>query len=268
MALQLKARSMANPVRLPLRGKIALVTGASQGIGKALARGFAAAGAFVWVHGRDSKGEEFAREIGGAFVKADLEAEADVTMLTWTILARGDPLHILINNAGLFAATRLEGIDLAEMDRIWKVNIRAPTQLIRDLLPALRKARGASVINVTSIHEQVPHPHSAAYNMSKAALAMLTKTAAVELGPLEIRVNNLAPGAVETDINRALIERIGRRQFNEWIPAGRVGSTEDMIGPAVFLASDASRYVTGATLFADGGYRLNLIRYRPEEHHG
>ena len=251
--------------RFPLEGKIALVTGATQGIGQALARGLAEAGAFVWVHGRYSTGEEFAREIGGAFVRAELEAEADVTMLARTILARGRPLHVLINNAAFLADMRLETIDLTEMDRIWKVNVRAPTQLIRDLLPALRAASGASVINVTSIHEDVPHPNSAAYNMSKAALAMLTKTAAVELAPLRIRVNNLAPGAVETDINRALIEHIGRQKFNKWIPTGRVGSTEDMIGPALFLASDASRYVTGVTLFADGGYRLNLVRYGQDE---
>jgi gluconate 5-dehydrogenase len=256
---------MTNTSLFSLKGKVALVTGSTRGIGQAIARALAQAGAFVWVHGRDPQGEVFAREIGGNFVQADLEVESDVTMMSRTVLAHEESLHVLINNAGTERIMPLERIDLVELDRIWKVNVRAATQLIRDLLPALKAAHGASVINVTSIHEEVPYPHNAAYSLSKAALAMLTKTAALELAPFEIRVNNFAPGAVETEINRDVIERIGRQQFNEWIPAGRVASTEDMIGPILFLASDASRYVTGTTLFADGGYRHNVVRYRPDE---
>lgn len=248
-----------------LRGKTALVTGSTQGIGKALARGLAAAGAFVWVHGRDPAGEAFAREIGGGFVRADLEIESEVEALTRKVLAYVDRLDVLINNAGLERIMPLERLDLAQFDRIWKINVRAPAQMIRDLLPALKVARGASVINVTSIHEEVPYPNNAAYSISKAALSMLSNTAALELAPFDIRVNNLAPGAIETDINREVIEKVGRGKFNEWIPAGRLGQVDDVIGPALFLASDLSRYVTGTTLFADGGYRRNLVRYRPEE---
>ena len=92
---------------------------------------------------------------------------------------------------------------------------------------------------------------------------MFTRTIAIELGPEGIRVNNLAPGAVETDINRVVLDQIGRQQFQEWIPLGRVAQTSEMVGPALFLASDASRYVTGATLYADGGYMQHLVRYRP-----
>ncbi len=248
-----------------LRGKTALVTGSTQGIGKALARGLASAGAYVWVHGRDPSGEAFAHEIGGTFVQADLEIESEVAALTRKVLTETACLHVLINNAGLERIMPLETLDLAQFDRIWRVNVRAPAQIIRDLLPALKAARGASVINVTSIHEEVPYPSNAAYGVSKAALSMLSITAALELAPFDIRVNNLAPGAIETDINRAVIEKVGREKFNEWIPAGRVGRVDDVIGPALFLASDLSRYVTGTTLFADGGYRRNLVRYRPEE---
>jgi gluconate 5-dehydrogenase len=99
--------------------------------------------------------------------------------------------------------------------------------------------------------------------MSKAALHMFTSTLALELGPMGIRINNLAPGAVETDLNREVIDEIGRDKFGEWIPLGRVARVEEMIGPAIFLASSASSYVNGATLYADGGYKLNLVRYRP-----
>jgi NAD(P)-dependent dehydrogenase (short-subunit alcohol dehydrogenase family) len=106
----------------------------------------------------------------------------------------------------------------------------------------------------------MPYPHNAAYCMSKAALAMFTKAAALELAPLGIRINNLAPGAVETDLNRAILDRVGRDKFAAWIPMGRVAQAADMVGPAILLASDAARYVTGTTLFADGGYLQHLIR--------
>jgi gluconate 5-dehydrogenase len=145
---------------------------------------------------------------------------------------------------------------------MWQVNLRAPAQLIHALLPKLQAACSASVINVKSIHQTVPYPHNSGYAMTKAALGMLTQTLSIELAPLGIRVNNFAPGAVETDMNREIIERM-RKDFAEWIPAGRVAHTDEMIGPAVFLASDESGYVNGATLVADGGYSHNLVRYRP-----
>jgi NAD(P)-dependent dehydrogenase (short-subunit alcohol dehydrogenase family) len=99
--------------------------------------------------------------------------------------------------------------------------------------------------------------------MSKAALAMFSKTVALEVAPSGIRVNSLAPGAVETELNRDVLDRIGRDKFADWIPLGRVARTEEMVGPALFLASQASSYMTGATLFVDGGYMQNLVRYRP-----
>ena len=110
--------------------------------------------------------------------------------------------------------------------------MRAVVELTHLLLPFLKRSGASPIINVTSIHQAIPYPHNAAYSMAKAALAMFTKTAAVELAPSSIRVNNLAPGAVETDINREVIERIGRDKFGEWIPAGGVAQTFDMVGPA------------------------------------
>ena len=101
--------------------------------------------------------------------------------------------------------------------------------------------------------------------MSKAALDMATKVAAIELAPLGVRINNLAPGAIETEMNRAVLDEIGRDNFAGWIPAGRVGTVDDLCGPALFLASDEAIYITGATLCADGAYGLNLLRYRGDE---
>ena len=120
-------------------------------------------------------------------------------------------------------------LELKKLDQMWAVNVRAVAQLTHGLLPALRAAGASSVINVTSIHQTVPYPHNAGYALTKAALGMLTQTLAIELAPLGIRVNNLAPGAVETDINREVVGRM-RTEFAEWIPAGRVAQTAEMVG--------------------------------------
>jgi NAD(P)-dependent dehydrogenase (short-subunit alcohol dehydrogenase family) len=184
--------------------------------------------------------------------------------LAGTLPEAEERLDALVNNAGVEIIMPVERMNMDTFDLIWRVNVRAPVELTHLLLPLLRKAGGASVINVTSIHQETPYPNNSAYSMSKAALGMFTKTAALEFTPYGVRVNNLAPGAVETEINREVIEEIGRDSFGEWIPLGRVAQTDEMIGPALFLASDASSYVTGTTLYADGGHLQNLVRYRPE----
>jgi NAD(P)-dependent dehydrogenase (short-subunit alcohol dehydrogenase family) len=249
-----------------LNGKNALITGSTQGIGAAIARGFAAAGARVWIHGREEQaGTILAQETGGTYIKADLSRSEEIGRLAETICAAEERLDILVNNAGLEIIMPLEHIDMFAFDLIWRVNARAPVELTHLLLPLLKRSPAASIINITSIHDTMPYPHNTAYSMSKAALAMFTKTAALELAQFGIRVNNLAPGAVETDINRQVLEEIGRDKFREWIPLGRVAQVDEMVGPAIYLASGASSYVTGTTLYVDGGYLQHLVRYRPEE---
>ena len=144
------------------------------------------------------------------------------------------------------------------MDAIDKGNTKSAYVLLQKLLRALKKAGRASVINVTSIHQKVPVRENGYYCMAKASLGMFTKVAALELAKYGIRVNNLAPGAILTDMNRELVEAM---DFEQWIPIGRVGRADELIGPAVFLASDASSYVTGTTLYVDGGYSENLLQY-------
>lgn len=249
---------------MKLSGKVALVTGSTRGIGREIARGFAREGATVWVHGRDkSLGHALAMEIGGHYVAADLFDPLQTSKLAQTLHCSESKLDILVNNAGLEIIMPFAEWDTQTLDRMYQVNVRAPSQLLFELLPLLRASGTASVINVTSIHERVPYPHNAAYCLSKSALAMFTKTVAIELASSGIRINNFAPGAVETDINREVIESMGRDKFAEWIPLGRVARCDEMIGPALFLASDDSSYVTGTTLYADGGYSQNLVRYRP-----
>lgn len=247
--------------RFSLQGKIALVTGSTRGIGQAIAAGFAANGARVWVHGRDADaGEQLAQQLGGRFGQADLAEPSAVRTLAETLHAAEERLDILVNNAGMEIRMPLEQLDMATLDRIWQVNMRAAVELTHLLLPLLKKAETASIINVTSIHEHVPFPGNVAYAMSKAALSMFTRTIAIELGPYGIRVNNLAPGAVETDLNREALYNKGIKEFQARIPLRRIGQPVDMVGSAIFLASDAAHYVTGTTLYADGGYMQNLLR--------
>lgn len=247
-----------------LDGKTALITGGNRGIGKAVARGFAAAGCKVWIAARNEEdGLKAAEEIGCRFVKMDLANSADIQSLVAQIERDEEKLDVLVNNAAQEVILPFVDQDMSVADQVWRVNVRGTEELTHLMIPLLRKSESASIINVTSIHDIMPYPHNVDYNMSKAALNMFTKTLAVELGPLGIRVNNLAPGPIETDINREVIDQLGRDNFAEWVPIGRVGQVDEMIGPTLFLASDASSFVTGATLYADGGYMLNLVRYRP-----
>ena len=169
-----------------------------------------------------------------------------------------DTLDVLVNNAGFETHCPVESAMEEEMDSVYNVNAKSPFFLLQKLLPMLRKSEGASVINVTSIHQKVPVRENGYYCMAKASLSMFTKVAALELAKENIRVNNLAPGAILTDMNRELVENM---EFEQWIPLERVGRAEELVGPAVFLASAASSYVTGTTLYVDGGYSENLLRY-------
>jgi gluconate 5-dehydrogenase len=247
---------------LPLAGRIALVTGGAQGIGYGIATGFLQAGAQVWITDERHEGGDMAAAAGAKFIQADLTSDAEIDALTTQLTSLAPQLDILVNNAGIDVRMPLEGLDRHALDRIWRINARAPVCLITELLPLLKASGGASIINVTSIHDSVPYANNAPYCMSKAALGMLTNVASIELAPFGIRVNNLAPGAIETETNRRVIEAVGRDNFAAWIPAGRVGQVQDLIGAAIFLASEASAYVTGTTIHADGGYRHHLVRYR------
>jgi NAD(P)-dependent dehydrogenase (short-subunit alcohol dehydrogenase family) len=255
-----------NPLDLfRLDGKVALVTGSGRGIGLAIAEGFAAAGARVWVNARDeAKARGIAERIKGRHVRADLSSSADIQELARRVSAEEQKLDILVNNAAVEIIMPFERTDFSRAEQIWQLNVRGAMELTHALLPLMKRSGRASIINVTSIHDMVPYPNNVDYNASKAALSMFTRTIAIELGPKGIRANNLAPGAVYTDLNREVIDKIGVDNFRTWIPVGRVAETAEMVGPAIFLASEASSYVNGATLYADGGYMFNLVRYNPE----
>lgn len=240
-----------------LTGKVALVTGAARGIGKAISDAFERQGATVFRHVREEA--EASAIPGDRVLVADLADPA--ALQTMVASFPGDTLDALVNNAGVEhaeASTRLEAEVFLET---MTVNALAPAQLIGAFADLLAVGSGGSVVNVTSLHATFPYPGHLAYASSKAALEMVTRTMAVELGDRNIRVNSLCPGIIETDINRAVFEKLGRESLVSLVPAARVGSVDDLTGPAVFLVSDASRYVNGATLVVDGGFAVNLARY-------
>ncbi len=246
-----------------LAGKTAFITGSSMGIGRMLVAGLTKAGATVWGHAIHADAiNGLDAELDGRVVTGDFMHPEQIDAMAADLSSKIDHLDILINNAGIEIPMPLEKWDMAIFEKTMQINLHAPVQIASLLLPLLKQSAGGSIINITSIHDTVPYPHNASYSMSKSGLAMFTKVMALELAPHHIRINNFAPGAVETNMNREVLARVGHDKFAEWIPLGRVSYGDDVIPPIVFLASDASRYMTGATLYAEGGYMLNLVRYR------
>lgn len=244
-----------------LKNRTALVTGSTRGIGFSIAKGLIELGCQVWIHGRsEEKCKEVAKKLNCQWVAADLSEKNAVKDIFTKFALQNNLLDILVNNAGIEIYNEFEGFDEDIFDKTFEVNIKSAMKLIHAFLPLLKKSSQASVVNITSIHQNVPYPNRSAYSMSKAALAMLTRCLSIELAPHGIRVNNFAPGAVKTEINAKEVREMAD-YFKHVIPVGRVAETDEMIGSALYLCSKASSYTTGATLYADGGYMQHLVRY-------
>ena len=170
-------------------------------------------------------------------------------------------LDILVNNAGYETTSAAEDLPEVELRGVIEVNLVAPFLLAQQAARRMKASGGGVVINLSSIHGQMPRKGLAHYAASKAGLHMLTRSLALEWAEYGIRVVTVSPGAIETDMNRDAIEHFGRAHFEEWIPAGRVGNTADVAEAVAFLCSDRAGYVTGTELVIDGGYLQNLVRY-------
>jgi glucose 1-dehydrogenase len=245
-----------------LQGRNALVTGSSKGIGRAIAARFGREGANVVVnYNSDPKGAnevvEEIRALGvkAMAVKADLGNVASVQALIAASIEALGSLDVLVNNAGIEAHSPFWDVSEAEYDRVLSVNLKGVFFATQAMVNHLRaSSRGGRIINISSVHEEIPFPNFAAYCASKGGLKMLTRNLAVELGPLGITVNSIAPGAIETPINRKLLNDPAKlRSLLGQIPLGRLGQPDDVAGLAAFLASDDASYATGSTYFVDGG---------------
>jgi glucose 1-dehydrogenase len=241
--------------------RVALVTGAGSGIGRAIALAFGAAGAAVVVNYHSDGGRADAEKVasraghGAIAVQADVADEESVAALFRRVDETYGRLDVLVNNAGIESRpTPIDRYPIEEFDRIIATNLRGAFLCTREAAQRMVPARRGTIINVSSVHEDLAFPGNAAYAASKGGLRMLMRTTALELAPHGITVVNLAPGAIETPINRAtLADPALREALLAEIPIARIGQPAEIADAAVFLASDAAAYLTATTVFVDGG---------------
>jgi glucose 1-dehydrogenase len=254
-----------------LKGKNVLVTGATSGIGQAIAAYFAKEGANVALNYRNNleKLEDTkeliaqmcsqVKDCGGRElpVEGDVSEEADIVRMYNEVIEKLGSLDILINNAGIQTATPSHQLETSDFDQVIQVNLRGAYLCAREAIKHfLDRGNGGIIINVSSVHEIIPRPQYVSYSMSKGAMENMTKTLALEYAAQGIRVNAIAPGATATPINNWSNNQQKKAEIESHIPMGRVGTSEEMAAITAFLASDEAAYITGQTLFVDGGLTL------------
>ena len=249
-----------------LAGKVAIVTGSGSGIGQAIAERFAREGASVVVDYRNhlDQAEETKAKVEAAggkaiLVQADVSKIADGAKLVEQAWEQLGGCDILVNNAGIEKHGAFLDVTEADYDAVLDVNLKGAFFLTQAFARRLRdaKKRGA-IVNISSVHEDMVFPNFSTYCASKGGMRMVMRDLAVELGPLGITVNNIAPGAINTPINTSLLaDKPKLETLLKNIPLGRLGEPGDVAGVAVFLASADGAYVTGSTYFVDGGLIRN-----------
>ena len=267
----MEADTVFDPVK-PLKNQKALVTGANSGIGEACALALGAAGAAVAINyvSRPEDAERVAQQIrqgGGEAItlQADVSREEQVTAMFAELLTTFGTIDILVNNAGLQRDSPFHKMTLGQWNTVIGVNLtgqflcarEAVREFLRRGVVSRVSSAAGKIICMSSVHEVIPWGGHVNYAASKGGVMQLMKSMAQELAPKKIRVNSIAPGAIKTPINRSAWDTPGAEaELLRLIPEGRVGVPEDIAKAAVWLASDASDYVTGTTLFVDGGMTL------------
>jgi 3-oxoacyl-[acyl-carrier protein] reductase len=246
-------------MQLSLKDKVALVTGASRGIGRAIATTLAASGATVVVNykGNQAAAEEVVRQIeaneGQALaIQADIGQAEEVERLFKAVVERFGKIDILVNNAGITRDTLLLRMKEEDFDAVLDTNLRGVYLCTKAALRPMTKARGGRIINITSVVGIMGNAGQANYAAAKAGIIGFTKSVAREMASRGITVNAVAPGYIETELTGVLNDQI-RQAIIENVPLGRMGTPQDVANVVCFLASDAAAYITGQTLTVDGG---------------
>lgn len=251
--------------RFQLDGKVALVTGASKGIGESIARGLAEFGATVILSSRKQEAVDLVAEafradgLDAHAIAAHMGDMAAVSSLFEQSVATCGGIDIIVNNAAINPVYGpIQVVDEAAFDKLFDVNLKGPFELCKKAHPVMRERGGGSIINISSIGGLKPEPGIGMYSVTKAALINLTQAMAQDWGMDNIRVNAICPGLIKTKFSEALWQddNIAQR-FLQHIPLARLGESEDIAGLAVFLASAAAGYCTGGVYLADGGYNAN-----------
>ena len=240
-----------------LKDKRAIITGGGTGIGKSIAQGFAEEGAHVLITGRR---ETPLKQVADgqarvSFLAADLTSEEGPRQIVEAAVAELGGVDILVNNAGVFETGAIDDFDEEIYNRQFDTNVRGLYRMTQAALPELRKREGGNIVNIGSILSFVGIPSTSVYAATKGAVAQLTRSFAVDLGPEGIRCNGICPGLIHTDLTDFMI---GDPEFVKQnlpaYPIGRFGKTEDVANACVFLASDEASWITGVLLPVDGGY--------------
>lgn len=256
---------------IDLTNKTVLVTGGSQGIGAGICKAMAACGANVIInyHKHKIEAEALAASLQSEHnVKAlafcaDISNGQEVEEIFSLIDKNFGSIDVLVNNAGCETVDDALQLDLKIWDKIFNVNVRGAFHCAQLAGRRMIEKKTGVIINISSIHDKVPRKGLIHYCSAKAAMNMMTKCLALELAEHNIRVITIAPGAIETDMNREEINKFGREKFNNWIPAGRVGIVEDVSWTCAFLSSDKAAYITATEIYIDGGYKESTIPYDP-----
>jgi len=256
---------MAQTPHFDLTGRLALITGSSAGIGFALARGLAQSGATIVLNARSAdKLEQAAKTLRteGATVHTsvfDVTRSAEVTKAIAAIENDIGPIDILVNNAGMQRRAPLEDFPEDQWHELMRTNVDSVFLVGQAVARHMIGRKKGKIINICSVQSELGRPNIAPYTASKGAVKMLTKGMAIDWGQHGIQVNGLGPGYFKTELTEALVKN---QEFSSWLigrtPSRRWGDVEDLVGPAVFLASDASNFVNGHILYVDGGVTATL----------
>jgi NAD(P)-dependent dehydrogenase (short-subunit alcohol dehydrogenase family) len=244
-----------------LTGRVALITGGNKGLGKAMARGFAESGADVVIASRHEDElktalDEILAGTGrrGVFCVADMAKREDVKKLAQFALEKMGKVDILVNNAGMNAPQPIDGITDETWDRVLEVNLTSVMSLTRAIVPQMKERRWGRVVHISSVLGQTSKEKRNAYSATKSALIGLARANALDLGPFNVTVNCIAPGPFLTDMPMSILSDAEKKVFSDRTALGRWAQPRELVGPVLMLCSEAGSFITGQTIFVDGGW--------------